>query len=133
MVSELNTAWRARWRQLLLACLAMTITNGVWAGDRWTTTGGVSQVEGSGGGGLSPWALISGYGTRDQVGGSAFASHLYTRSGFRLSSAGAALGWATGWNCRPPPWISAWAHGAGSVDQRRRARRQMADCRRRSV
>lgn len=32
-------------------------------------TGGVSQVEGAGGGGLSTWALITGYGTRDAVGG----------------------------------------------------------------
>lgn len=31
-------------------------------------TGGVSTVEGSGGGGLTTWALISGYGTRDGVG-----------------------------------------------------------------
>jgi Protein of unknown function (DUF3034) len=31
-------------------------------------TGGVSTVEGSGGGGLATWALISGYGTRDGVG-----------------------------------------------------------------
>ncbi len=31
-------------------------------------TGGVSQVEGAGGGGLTPWAVITGYGTRDSVG-----------------------------------------------------------------
>lgn len=31
-------------------------------------TGGVSQVEGAGGGGLVPWALISGYETRDGIG-----------------------------------------------------------------
>lgn len=31
-------------------------------------TGGVSQVEGAGGGGLVPWALITGYETRDGVG-----------------------------------------------------------------
>ena len=30
-----------------------------------TATGGVSQLEGAGGGGLTPWALITGYGTRD--------------------------------------------------------------------
>ena len=28
-------------------------------------TGGVSQVEGAGGGGLVPWALITGYGSVD--------------------------------------------------------------------
>jgi len=31
-------------------------------------TGGVSTIEGAGGGGLAAWALISGYGTRDGVG-----------------------------------------------------------------
>ncbi len=31
-------------------------------------TGGVSTVEGSGGGGLATWAMISGYGTRDGIG-----------------------------------------------------------------
>jgi hypothetical protein len=54
-------------------------------------TGGVSQVEGSGGGGLTPWALIGGYGTRDQIGGSAY----YTRielDDYRLDSYGVALG-----------------------------------------
>ena len=31
-------------------------------------TGGVTQVEGAAGGGLAPWAVIGGQGTRDQVG-----------------------------------------------------------------
>ncbi|HEY3637064.1 MAG TPA: DUF3034 family protein [Rhizomicrobium sp.] len=31
-------------------------------------TGGVSDLEGAGGGGLATWALISGYGTRDGIG-----------------------------------------------------------------
>mgnify|MGYP000844108222 FL=1 len=44
-------------------------------GGKLLLTGGVSQIEGAGGGGLTPWALIGGYGTRDQVGGNAF----YTR------------------------------------------------------
>ncbi|MFH1599735.1 MAG: DUF3034 family protein [Pseudomonadota bacterium] len=35
-------------------------------------TGGVSQVEGSAGGGLTPWAVIGGYGTRDQIGANAY-------------------------------------------------------------
>lgn len=45
--------------------------------DRWFDSGrllgtaGVMQVEGAGGGGLTPWALIAGYGTRDAVGASA--------------------------------------------------------------
>ena len=43
-------------------------------GDKLLLTGGVSQVEGAAGGGLTPWALIAGYGTRDQVGAQAFAT-----------------------------------------------------------
>ncbi len=35
---------------------------------RLLATGGVSAVEGEGGGGLAPWAMITGYGTRDGVG-----------------------------------------------------------------
>ena len=61
------------------------------AGGRLLATGGVTQIEGVGGGGLVPWALISGYGTRDQVGLTAF----YTQadpSDFRLHSAGVAVG-----------------------------------------
>lgn len=60
-------------------------------GDRLLATGGVSQLEGAGGGGLVPWALITGYGTRDQIGGSAFLTRVDTGD-FRLDSAGAAIG-----------------------------------------
>ena len=54
-------------------------------------TGGVTQVEGSAGGGLTPWAVIGGYGTRDQIGGNAY----YTRinvSDYNLQSFGALVG-----------------------------------------
>lgn len=42
---------------------------------RLLATGGASQVEGTAGGGIVPWAVLSGYGTDDQHGGAAF----YTR------------------------------------------------------
>lgn len=42
---------------------------------RLLATGGASQLEGAAGGGLVPWAVLAGYGTRDQDGGTAF----YTR------------------------------------------------------
>jgi hypothetical protein len=46
------------------------------AGDgRLLATGGATQVEGAAGGGIVPWAVLAGYGTRDQDGGTAF----YTR------------------------------------------------------
>ncbi len=54
-------------------------------------TGGVTQVEGAAGGGLTPWAVIGGYGTRDQIGGNAY----YTRinlSDYNLQSYGALVG-----------------------------------------
>lgn len=54
-------------------------------------TGGVTQIEGAAGGGLTPWAVIGGYGTRDQIGGNAF----YTRvdvDDYSLDSYGALVG-----------------------------------------
>lgn len=54
-------------------------------------TGGVTQLEGSAGGGLTPWAIIGGYGTRDQIGANAF----YTKVGsddYQLGSYGALVG-----------------------------------------
>ncbi|MEQ1517073.1 MAG: DUF3034 family protein [Usitatibacteraceae bacterium] len=63
----------------------------VVAGDRLAVTGGVTQVEGSAGGGLVPWALVTGYGTRDQSQLTAFTTNV-TTDGFRLGSSGAAVG-----------------------------------------
>jgi hypothetical protein len=44
-------------------------------GGKLVLTGGVTQVEGAAGGGLTPWALIGGYGARGQYG----ANATYTR------------------------------------------------------
>jgi hypothetical protein len=41
------------------------------AGSRLLATGGVTQIEGSAGGGLTPWALIAGLGSDRQIGASA--------------------------------------------------------------
>ncbi|GAC1347682.1 MAG: DUF3034 family protein [Acetobacteraceae bacterium] len=54
-------------------------------------TAGVSQIEGAGGGGLVPWALITGYGTRDAIGGNAHYTYVHT-PGFDLHTAGVAVG-----------------------------------------
>ncbi|MDP9108215.1 MAG: DUF3034 family protein [Pseudomonadota bacterium] len=56
-------------------------------------TGGVSQLEGAGGGGLTPWALISGYGTRDSYGGNLHGTVVATQD-YQLNSFGVALGLA---------------------------------------
>ena len=54
-------------------------------------TGGVSNLEGAGGGGISTWALISGYGTKDAIGGN--AHYTYTNlSDFMVHSTGASIG-----------------------------------------
>ncbi len=58
---------------------------------RLLATSGVTQLEGSGGGGLVPWALISGYGTKDAVGGNVHNTFAYF-SDFTLESAGASIG-----------------------------------------
>ncbi len=74
--------------------LLLAVLTPAWApaaGGRLLATGGVMQFEGAGGGGLVPWALIAGYGTRDEVGGAAFATHLDTGH-FALRSVGGAVG-----------------------------------------
>ncbi len=56
-----------------------------------TATGGVSQVEGAGGGGLTPWALITGYGTRDSYGANAHYTQVSTQD-YTLKTYGASVG-----------------------------------------
>ncbi|MES2296780.1 MAG: DUF3034 family protein [Pseudomonadota bacterium] len=56
-----------------------------------TATGGVSELEGAGGGGLTPWALITGYGTRDSYGANAHLTLVRTQD-YALQSAGVAVG-----------------------------------------
>ena len=63
-----------------------------YAGERLLATWGVSQVEGAGGGGLTPWATITGTGSSNQMGGSAFVTTASTQDGYRLKVAGAAVG-----------------------------------------
>ena len=75
---------------LLLALLVGAMSAPAMAGQgRLLATGGSSQVEGSGGGGLVPWATLSGYGTREQRGGAAFATRVDTGD-FALDVQGAA-------------------------------------------
>lgn len=76
---------------IAVAVLASLSTVAAQAGDRLLATGGVMQVEGAAGGGIVPWALIAGLGTRDQIGGSAFCTKVEPDD-FSLSSCGVALG-----------------------------------------
>jgi len=76
---------------LVCAALALGMAS-ARAGDRVLASSGVSQIEGAAGGGLSPWAVIAGAGSRDQIGAAAFATHVHTRGGYGLDVAGAAVG-----------------------------------------
>ncbi len=50
-------------------------------------TGGVNSVEGSSGGGLTPWAVTGGYGTQTQVGGNVYGTTIDTTD-YRITSYG---------------------------------------------
>ena len=54
-------------------------------------TAGFSDIDGAGGGGLVPWALITGYGTSDSWGATAHYTEVPLRD-FRLRSYGIAIG-----------------------------------------
>jgi len=63
------------------------VSSPVVAGGKLIGTSGVTQIEGSGGGGLVPWATLSGYDTRDEKSVSAFFSAVSVDD-FRMSSYG---------------------------------------------
>ena len=54
-------------------------------------TAGITQLEGAGGGGLTPWATITGYGTRDAVGGNVHGTVVRV-SDYTLGTFGVAVG-----------------------------------------
>lgn len=58
--------------------------------DRLLGTGGVMEIEGSGGGGLTPWALIAGLGTDSQMGASAGCTRIQPQH-FSLTACALAL------------------------------------------
>jgi hypothetical protein len=60
-----------------LALLALACTCQCYAAEgKLIGTAGLSQVEGSGGGGIVPWATLSGYDSRDQFSVSAFTTQV---------------------------------------------------------
>lgn len=78
----------------LLAGLLLTVTLQVSAdpGSRIWATGGVTTIEGSAGGGLVPWALMAGYASDDEWGGTLNLSRAEFDD-YTLSVAGAAVNW----------------------------------------
>lgn len=91
MNSAPSTLRRRTWTRSALALALLVIPAAYAGGDRLLGTGGVMQIEGAAGGGLVPWALIAGLGTRDQIGGAAFCTHVEPKD-FRLNSCGLAVG-----------------------------------------
>ncbi|MES2977293.1 MAG: DUF3034 family protein [Pseudomonadota bacterium] len=69
-----------------LACGAASADTG-----KLLLTGGVSNVEGSAGGGLTPWAVIGSNATEGEIGASAFISNAGTKD-YGLNIYGAAIG-----------------------------------------
>ena len=90
------TVLRGRPRPLpiaaLLGALALAGPSTCAADGKLLLTGGVSSIDGTAGGGLTPWALTGSYATEGQWGGSSHAT--VVRSGdYRLLSYGASLSW----------------------------------------
>lgn len=61
------------------------------SGGKLLLTGGVSSIEGSGGGGIATWATITGYGEEDGVGGNVHAT-LVDLPDYQFRTAGVAVG-----------------------------------------
>jgi hypothetical protein len=54
-------------------------------------TSGVTNIEGSAGGGLTPWAIIGGNGTKEQIGGTVFYTNVRAND-YTLNTGGALVG-----------------------------------------
>lgn len=81
----------------ILLCLTLAFAAPAFAdgGDRQgrlLATGGASSIDGAAGGGITPWAVIAGYGEAGQVGGTVFATRVQLPD-YRLDVAGAAVGY----------------------------------------
>ena len=74
---------------LATATASAQTTNGI--SGRLLATGGVSTIEGAGGGGLSTWALITGYGTDAQIGANVHYTGAKTRD-YSLQAGGVGIG-----------------------------------------
>ncbi|WNW13695.1 DUF3034 family protein [Pseudomonas sp. DTU_2021_1001937_2_SI_NGA_ILE_001] len=61
---------------LLLGCLLGVMAPIAEADGRLVATGGANSIEGAAGGGITPWAVLTGYGEEGEWGASAFATHV---------------------------------------------------------
>ncbi len=76
-------------RTLLLAACCVPMIASADAG-RLLATGGATGIEGAAGGGITPWAVLAGYGERGEWGGDVFATRVETGD-YRLDVAGVAF------------------------------------------
>lgn len=79
---------------LAAGCLALAAAATATAevGSRLWATGGVTSIEGSAGGGLSPWALLNGYASDEEWGGTVTLSQVKTDD-YSLDVVGAGVTW----------------------------------------
>lgn len=82
----------------VLAAVCSTVMSGnALAASSWynngkvLATGGVSMTDGAGGGGITPWATITGYGTRDGINGDLHYTYVNLPN-YALNSFGGAIG-----------------------------------------
>ena len=76
---------------LLIGCLAaLTVQTTLADNGRLIATGGASSIEGTAGGGITPWAVLAGYGEQHEWGATAFATSVNLPD-YRLDVAGLAL------------------------------------------
>jgi len=75
------------------ACWLITTSSSISAyevGSRLLATGGVTQIEGSAGSGIVPWAVLPGYGQKDEWGGEIFGTYVNTND-YDLSMVGVSV------------------------------------------
>ncbi|WP_338479757.1 DUF3034 family protein [Pseudomonas trivialis] len=78
-------------RLFLIGCLAaLTVQTAQADNGRLIATGGASSLEGAAGGGITPWAVLAGYGEQHEWGATAFATTVNLPD-YRLDVAGLAL------------------------------------------
>jgi len=76
---------------VLIGCLgALTLQTALADNGRLIATGGASSIEGTAGGGITPWAVLAGYGEQHEWGATAFATTVNLPD-YRLDVAGLAL------------------------------------------
>jgi hypothetical protein len=63
-------------RSVLSIVFLLVISCHCYAGGKILASPGVSQIEGSGGGGIVPWAQLAGYATEDEIAASGFCSRV---------------------------------------------------------